>query len=267
MSRRTALATIAIISLCASLTPAAEPKRLLLLGDAGSHKPGAHEHMPGLRVLAKCLKDVPGLEVSLHQTAAKWPEGPALLRKADGIVMFLDEGSRWEQQDADRQAALEDLKKRGGGVVAVHWAIGGKDARYIPFHLALVGACHGGPDRKYTHADTRVTVVAADHPVTRGIGDFELEDEYYYQLKRAKRGKVTALLEAEIEGRPEMCAWAFERPDGGRSFGTCTMHFHANWGRVECRRLIAQGVLWTLKLPVPEEGLGVEIDEDDLTLE
>jgi len=266
MSRKSFLVAFAFILLHGSIASAEKPKRLLLLGDAGSHGPGTHEHMPGLTILARCLADVPGLEVSVHETGENWPEGPALLARADGIMMYLDQGARWQQQDAERQAALVDLKNRGGGVVAVHWAIGAKDARYIPFHLELVGACHGGPDRKYTHADTQVTVVAPAHPITRGIADFQLKDEYYYQLKRAKAGKVIPLLTAEIEGKPEMCAWAFKRPDGGRSFGFCGMHFHANWAREECRRLVAQGVLWTLKLPAPEEGLPVPIAADDLRL-
>jgi len=243
------------------------PKRLLLIGDGGSHERGAHEHMPGLRVLAKCLADVPNLEVSIYEAGENWPEGPELIRQADGIVLFLDQAARWEQLDAKRKAAVEDLMKRGGGVTAIHSGIMGKDPVYIPFHLDLVGACHGGPDRKYIHTDTKVTVVAKDHPITTGVDDFQLNDEFYYNLKRTGKGKLTELLTADIEGRPEMCAWAFERPDGGRSFGICMMHAHANWGKLECRRLITQGVLWSLGLPIPKNGAPVEIDEADLKLD
>jgi len=127
-----------------------ETKRVLLLAGKGSHGYGAHEHEAGIRVLAKCLQGVPNLDVSTHYVGDGWPEGPELIEKADGIVMFLDFGSRFEQEDPQRKAALEDLMARGGGVVALHWAVGGPEAEYIPFHLRLVGGCHGGPDRKYT---------------------------------------------------------------------------------------------------------------------
>lgn len=43
-------------------------------------------------------------------------------------------------------------------------------------------------------------------------------------------------------------------------------HYHANWRLKPCRRLIVQGLLWTLKLPVPKEGLPVRVSEEDLKL-
>jgi len=174
---------------------------------------------------------------------------------------------RWEQTDPKRQAALEDLMSRGGGALALHWAIGGKDPKYIPFHLRLVGGCHGGPDRKYTHADAKLEVVAPDHPITRGVRDFRLKDEYYYKLKWAKKGTITPLLTATIDDLPDQAiAWAFERPDGGRSFGLAAMHEHKNWAAEDLRRLVAQAVLWTVKLPVPPKGLPVKISKKDLQL-
>jgi hypothetical protein len=34
----------------------------------------------------------------------------------------------------------------------------------------------------------------------------------------------------------------------------------------EYRRLVAQGVLWTMKLPISKDGLPVEVTEDELKL-
>jgi len=244
-----------------------ETKRVLLLAGKGSHGYGAHEHEAGIRVLAKCLQGVPNLDVSTHYVGDGWPEGPELIEKADGIVMFLDFGSRFEQEDPQRKAALEDLMARGGGVVALHWAVGGPEAEYIPFHLRLVGGCHGGPDRKYTHTEADLVVAAPKHPIMRGIDDFRINDEFYYQLKWAKRGKVTPLLTGTIKDCPhQAAAWAFERPDGGRSFGFVCLHAHKNWELIECRRLVAQAVLWSVKLPVPEEGLPVKVSQEILQL-
>ena len=266
MSWKSIVAALLLVLSTGSFGLAEKPKKVLLLGDKGSHGPGSHEHMPGLRILAKCLQGVPGLEVSLHQADGDWPEGPRLLKDADGIVLFLDEGSRWEQATPERQEALRALRDRGGGVVCIHWAIGGKDAKYIPFHLALLGGCHGGPDRKYVVTETDLKVVDRQHPITSGVEDLRVKEEFYYQLKFADKGTIQPLLKATIDGRPETAAWAFERPGGGRSFGFCCMHYHDSWKIPACRRLIAQGLLWTLKMPVPEEGLPVKVTEEDLKL-
>ena len=71
------------------------------------------------------------------------------------------------------------------------------------------------------------------------------------------------MLRAKIDGTDEIVSCAWERPDGGRSFGFTGLHFHENWRRVAYRRLVAQGVLWTLKLPVPNAGLPVRLSADD----
>jgi hypothetical protein len=73
-------------------------------------------------------------------------------------------------------------------------------------------------------------------------------------------------LSAKIEGRDETVSWAWERPDGGRSFGFVGLHYHRNWRLEYYRRLVAQGTLWSLKVAAPEKGLDVSIAEEDLAL-
>ena len=51
-----------------------------------------------------------------------------------------------------------------------------------------------------------------------------------------------------------------------RSFGFSGLHFHDNWQQADYRRLVAQGVLWTLKQPIPKDGLNVAIAAEDLKL-
>jgi len=260
------LASILWLLMLVSFSQAESPKKVLLLGQKRDHPPKSHEYMAGLHVLEKALQGIPGLETHVYNADEPWPEGPELLRDADAIVLSLGEASRWEQIDAKRYEALKALAARGGAIVGIHWAIGGKDAKYIPGHLALMGGCHGGPDRKYVMTETDVKVADRNHPILRGVGDMRLNDEFYYRLKFAKEGTVTPLLQAVIDGQPETVAWSFERPDGGRSFAFGCMHYHELWRRTDCRRLIVQGLLWTLKMPIPEEGVAVDVAEEDLQL-
>jgi hypothetical protein len=65
-------------------------------------------------------------------------------------------------------------------------------------------------------------------------------------------------------GRVETLAWAFDRPDGGRSFGFTGAHFHRNWADEDFRRVVVNAILWSAKIEVPEGGAKVDLDSADL---
>ena len=252
-----------------SLSWAADKKKVLLVGQGpdGIHPKGTHEYDAGVRILAKCLARVPDLEVTVVRADGSWKEGPDLLSRADGVVLFVAEGAKWIHDDAARRRAFEKLAARRAGIVGLHWAVGTRDARPIEGFLKLLGACHGGPDRKYKVLETDVEAADPKHPITTGIGKLRVRDEFYYRLKRVKAEKsVQPVLLASIDGQKEMVAWAWERPDGGRSFGFSGLHFHENWKLPAYRRLVAQAVLWTLKVPIRMDGLAIDIAEADLKL-
>lgn len=256
------------IAVMAGPTPAQAKKKLLLIGTGpDGHPPATHEYIPGLKVLAKCLEGVAGLEVVQVQAIEPWKEGPELIERADGVVLFVTEGARWIQTDPRRRQALAKVAARGGGLVCLHWAMGTREAGPIDDFLRLFGGCHGGPDRKYQVVDTQVTVADSGAPITTGIKDFMVKEEFYYRLKFVQpANSIRPVLQARIDGQEETVAWRWERPDGGRSFGFSGLHFHANWGRVEYRRLVAQGTLWTMKLDIPKDGLAVDVKDEDLKL-
>jgi type 1 glutamine amidotransferase len=266
---RKLLLVLAVVLFLGPTGAAAEKKKVLLVGQGpdGAHPKTTHEYLAGVRVLAKCLAEVHDLEVTVVQADGAWKEGPDLLSRADAVVLFVAEGAKWIQADAQRYKAFTQLAARRGGIVALHWAIGTKDAKPIDGFLKLVGGCHGGPDRKYKVLKTEAQAADASHPITLGIDKFKVHDEFYYQLKfgKAKPG-VKPVLQVPIAGKKETVAWSWERPNGGRSFGFSGLHFHDNWRLPAYRRLAAQSVLWTLKLPIPREGLKVDIAEADLKL-
>ena len=242
----------------------AAPKRLLILGQKpDGHPPGTHEYMPGARLVAALMKDRKGVKVTIAQADNPWPEGPALIAKADGIVMFLNEGGRFIQDDPKRAKAFAAFAKRGAGLVVYHWGMGAKNVEHVAPFLKLFGGCHGGPDRKYTVVkEAQFQVASPKHPVMAGIQSFELPfEEFYYKLKVPKNPKNwTALIQVPIEGNKETVGWAWERPDGGRSVGYSGLHFHVNWRHEQYQRLISQAVLWTLKRPVPNGGIKLKLD-------
>jgi hypothetical protein len=246
----------------------AAPKRLLLLGQApDGHPPTTHEYLAGLKILGFCLKQVPGLEVQIEQADEPWIEGPAKLERADGCVLFLSEGAKWADADPRRYEAFTRLAARGGGLVGLHWGIGTKDAEHIEPYLRLLGGCHGGPDRRYTVIETQWQATGG-HPITTAVNArLKVRDEFYFRLKLTQpEGAIEPIVRVPIEGQDETVAWTWQRPDGGRSFGFSGLHFHDNWRHEAYRRLVSQAVLWTLKLPVPDAGLPVDVPDEILEL-
>jgi len=46
------------------------------------------------------------------------------------------------------------------------------------------------------------------------------------------------------QGLPQVTAWVFERPDGGRGFGYTGGHFHANWDNSQAQGLVLNAIQW-----------------------
>lgn len=244
-------------------------KRVLLLGQKpDSHPATTHEYMAGVRLLATLLGRSPEIQTIVVQADSPWTDGPELLEGADGVVVFVSEGAKWVTESPSRLGAFQRLAKRGGGLTCLHWGMGARDAGPVAEFTALFGGCHGGPDRKYKIADVSAIPVA-DHLVVSGISPFDVRDEFYYALKQPAPElmfKVSPLLQVPIDGSDQTVAWAGERSDGGRSFGFSGLHYHENWKVPEYRRLILQGVLWTLKQEIPKSGVPVDVSPEAFML-
>jgi type 1 glutamine amidotransferase len=248
--------------------PAAPKKKILLVGQQRDNHPvTTHEFLPGLRVLEACLKQNPAVEVTISEAAGAWADGPEQIRKADGVVLYVSEGAKFISADPRRRDALAQLAARGGGLTALHWGTGTKDAQFIEPFVKLFGGCHGGPDRKYQVLETTLKPVDAEHPAARGLTAIEAHDEFYYRLKTPQGDPAPrTLLAATIDGADERVGWTWERADGGRSFGFTGLHFHENWSKPFYRRAVTNGILWTLKIDIPKEGSPVDIDDAILKL-
>jgi type 1 glutamine amidotransferase len=267
MPKKIAFLVLSIVLTCALSTHAEAIKRLLLIGQSpdGVHPATTHEYLPGVRVLENCLKDVPGLEITVVKADGLWKEGPELIERADGVVLFVAEGAKWLEADPKRYEAMSKMADRGGGLVALHWAIGSREAQPIAGFVKLFGGCHGGPDRKYKVVETEAEIADPKLPIVTGVKNFKTKDEFYYRLKFAQPAdNIKPVVRVSIDGAKEIVAWAWERPDGGRSFGYSGLHFHDNWKLPEVRRMVAQGVLWTVKLPIPKDGLPVQMKDEDV---
>jgi hypothetical protein len=261
-----AWASIALLSLflATPVRAADPPKKILLLGTRpDTHPAGSHEYMAGVRLTERLLKRFPALQVRVIQADPPWTEGPDLLANADGVFLYMTEGARWLSEDPARLKAFQGLAARGGGLVALHWGMGTKSAEPVAPFVQLFGACHGGPDRKIKVTEAEVKIADDKHPVTRGLGGFRTPDEWYYGLKKiAPPRKIESLLVATLDGKSETVAWAYRRPDGGRSCGFTSLHYHENWKNENYRRFVVQAILWSVKQEIPAGGAPVDLPAD-----
>lgn len=260
LNRIVALA-LALVFSSAAVADDRPAKRVLLLAQKpDGHPPGTHEYVPGLTLLSSLLERAKDIETRLVSADEPWSEGIEQLGEADAAVVFLSQGAQWSNADSRRLDALAKLAQRGGGLSTIHWGMGTKDAENIEPFVQLFGGCHGGPDRRFKVLTTTLRPAEPRHAIARGVEALEVREEFYYALKFAKGAPaVEPVMQADIEGQPETVCWAWTRPDGGRSFGFSGLHFHENWQKPEYRRLVVQGVLWTLGRDIPEDGVKLDL--------
>lgn len=246
----------------------ARPQRVLLIGQGpDGHPPATHEYRPGVKLIASLLERQKNLQTIVVSADGDWADGPELLDGADAAVLFVSQGAKWIQADAGRLKAFQNLAQRGGGLFCLHWGMGTRDAADVPAFVDLFGACHGGPDRKYKVVDLTTQIGSPGHPALRGVVPVTSHEEFYYRLKQVTPSdRLVPLIKVTIDDESHMVAWAWERPDGGRSGGYSALHFHDNWKHEANRRLVVQTILWSLKRDIPETGLDVSVKADDLAL-
>ncbi|MCG8584806.1 MAG: hypothetical protein MI757_08865, partial [Pirellulales bacterium] len=54
---------------------------------------------------------------------------------------------------------------------------------------------------------------------------------------------------------PQHVAWAYQRPEGGRGFGTTGAHYHKAWDSDDFRKVVLNGIIWTAGMDVPKDGV------------
>ena len=250
-------------------------KKIVFLAGPPSHGYAAHEHNAGCKLLAKWLHEsVPGVEAIVYRN--QWPTDPAVLENAAAIVIFSDGGQR--NLAMGHLDELERLMKQGVGLGCLHYAVEVPKGEPGDDFLRWIGG--------YFETDWSVnpTFVAEfksfpQHPVTRGVKPFAIQDEWYYHMRFPVGMKnVTPVLtcippDATRErpdgshsnnptvraekGHAEHVAWVIERPDGGRGFGFTGGHFHWNWAHPSFRKLVLNAILWIAKIEVPQDGVQV----------
>jgi len=245
---------------------AATPAKIVLVAGKPSHGPGEHEFNAGSMLLAKCLRQNPGVDAIVVKGG--WPADDSFFAGANSIVLYMDGGENHPLLADDRLAALGKLMKRGVGLACLHYAVevpgdhGGAEL------LDWIGGFYRRPYSQNPVNDVELTQAAPAHPISRGWDTFRATDEWYYRIMFRKDDKrlipiLTTMLPKDAP-QQETVAWAVEREDGGRGFGFTGGHYHHNWGLEDQRRLVVNAILWTAKVEIPAGGARCDLTTEDL---
>lgn len=270
-----AAAIAAATVLCIASTShaaAEEAKKIVFVHGKASHGYGGHAYGAALRMLAEILNEnVP--EVN----AVVVPEGEDLsvLDTADAVMLGSD-GGRLVKTLGDR---LEPLMDKGVGLGCIHYTVDPADPKAVQRLIDWIGGSYERHWSVNPHWEAHFKSFP-DHPVARGLKPFKCQDEWYYHMRFAEDMKgVTPILSAvppestrqrpfgahsgnphvrARSGMPEVIAWVYERPGGGRGFGFTGMHTHWNWAQDSFRKSVLNALVWIAAAPVSEGGVASE---------
>jgi len=137
---------------------------------------------------------------------------------------------------AEEQKGLDRYIRAGGGFVGVHACNLFAESGYDVFGSTIGSRVRGHSP----HGRFRVRIVA-DHPVTRGLEDFDIEDEMFVTEWIGKPRQVLAA--AEHEGREHPMVYV-QSLDKGRTAYIALGHDGRAWHNPGFIRLLLEAVNW-----------------------
>jgi type 1 glutamine amidotransferase len=237
-------------------------------------------------LLKACLDQVPGVTAAVHSNG--WPQdAESAFDRAATVVIYSDGGPGHPFLRGDRLKTVGSLMKKGVGLACLHYAVEPTKEKGQKEFLDWIGGCfeqHWSVNPTWRPAFQPLPA----HPITRGVKPFQLTDEWYFHMRfREGMQGVVPLLSAVApaatvdrpdgphssnpavraavqRGEPQVLAWAYERPGGGRGFGFTGGHFHRNWGDDDFRKVVLNAILWTAKIEVPPAGVQCAVTEAEL---
>lgn len=206
---------------------------------------GAHPFdVPGFHRLWRALDDLDVYVQSLDDFAS---DVGKVRERYDVVVLYhmvtttppeSADGQPWYQRR--HREAMEKLGETPQGIVVLHHAL----LAYPdwPHWSALVGM----EDRRissYHHQQQIPVRVAADHPITRGVPDWELSDETYVMHEAQPEHGNTVLLTTDHERSTRTLAWTRQYRQS-RVFCLQSGHDHECWEDERFRTVLQNGVRW-----------------------
>jgi putative membrane-bound dehydrogenase-like protein len=159
---------------------------------------------------------------------------PETLSLYDTVMLYANHGNITDAQ----YQALDNFVGSGRGFVPVHCASAcfGNSPKFIE----MVGG------RFKSHGDGvfKATIVDRDHPVMKGVNEYETWDETYVHDQLNEKGRKLLMERVEGEHREP---WAWVRQQGkGRVFYTASGHDERTWKNPDFQLKLRNAIVWSV---------------------
>jgi len=227
-------------------SPAATNQHARLLLVTGIDYPG-HLWRQTAPVLAEALRKDPRLEVFTIEDPHFLDS--AALASYDVVVLHFQ---NWEQPGPGQRARdnLRQFVEGGKGLVLLHFACGAWHDEW-PGFVQLAGRVWAGPNLPRQHdpfGTFRVEIVKPDHPLVRGLADFETPDELYTCLTGDVPIEVLAQAKSKVDGKYYPMAF-ITHCGKGRSFQCPLGHDAKALSVPSVQELFRRACAWAAGLP------------------
>lgn len=278
-------------------TVSAQTNEIIFLAGPKDHgAPGRHEYPEDLRVLARSLERSANLEnvvakvfvgeaprdLSVYENAAAIVINSSSDRSAREIHPLFPpnpntSGSGYDEETEDFLRELNLLIENNNiGVVVFHYALWVENWRARGYYMNWMGglwvqSASGNPVDHWVMTPKNVW-----HPILNGVKPWTYRDEVFnrFFLPDEIPGRTELLISTPTESDesrrlpdnygPQIAAWSYDRPEGGRGFVFGGMDYHDNMELEDYRKFILNGIVWAAGLEVPEEGVHSPKPELDL---
>jgi type 1 glutamine amidotransferase len=272
---------MACLLLGAILVPngeAQETNVVFLAGPKDHGAPGRHEYERDLSALAWALENATNLEgVTTEVRVGKAPRDLDEIRDASVVVLYSSgdwlpdethvlfppftttDGRRYDDETAAYLDEFDELVKSGVGFVIFHYTLWAENWVARSHYMDWIGGLWL-PRGSVNPSDTwHMEPLAADHPILNDISAWDYRDEVFTRFLLPMDPSRTDLMLGTPERSQigtQVVAWAYERPDGGRSFVWGGSDFNDNMYSVDdYRQFLLNGIVWAAGRDVPEEGV------------
>lgn len=261
--------------------PLAEGKKVVFVAGRPSHAAREHEHNAGCRLLASSLEkagEAAGIPLLTTVYSNGYPKDLTAFDNANTIVAYCDGGGGHFLMPVLKD--FDKVMEKGVGLACLHYGVEIPANEPGNYFLKWIGGYFEANWSVNPHWTAKYDKLP-DHPVSRGVKPFEINDEWYYHMRfRPNMEGVTPILTAlpprETLSRPDgphsgnpavrqdvlekkepqHMAWVADRKDGiGRGFGFTGGHFHRNWQDDNFRKVVLNAIAWTAHAEIPAEGL------------
>ena len=147
--------------------------------------------------------------------------------------------------DELENAIVENVQNRGMAFMALHCTAWTPDRPKFNAMMGIEGIMHGPVQTVLFYN------INQDHPVTKGVGEFSIQNDENFGVKLTSPKAVTLFKSVgATDKRHDIAGWANESGKG-RIVGLVAGHNHEAWRNTTYQELYWRGAHWALKRDIP----------------